>query len=103
MNRYLTACSSNAGFSTVNLWLPVPDRYRKCNVEVESKDSNSVLSYYKQLLSLRKTNSALKDGEYVAINEGGDDILSYLRRSGDRTVIVACNMTGKEQQVKIAV
>ncbi len=91
----------NAGFSSTKPWLSVSANYQKCNVEVESKDPNSVLNYYKSLLSLRKTDNALREGDYIALNKGDDKVLSFMRRAGNRKILVACNMTGQDQQIAI--
>src|ERR1051326_4897052 len=53
-----------AGFSSAEVtWLPIAPNYKTRNVAVESKDSASLLNYYKALLHLRKENAALRDGE----------------------------------------
>src|SRR5438552_18928964 len=51
--------SQNAGFSKAKPWLPVPASYKAHNVASEMKDSNSVLSFYRQLLALRHKEPAL--------------------------------------------
>jgi len=90
----------NAGFSTKAPWLPVPPSYTTHNVASESKDPNSILNFYKRLLALRHTNRALLDGSYVALNEGDENVLSYLRSYKGQAVLVALNMSASPQQVK---
>ena len=90
----------NAGFSTKAPWLPVPPSYTTHNVASESKDPNSILSFYKQLLALRHTNPALLDGNYIALNESDENVLSYLRNYKGQAVLVALNMSASPQQVK---
>jgi alpha-glucosidase len=91
--------SDNAGFSKTIPWLPVPPSYKTHNVADESKDPNSVLSFYKKVLRLRHTNKALVDGQYVPLNENDQNVLSYLRSYQDQVVLVALNMSGAEQRV----
>jgi len=93
--------SDNAGFSKGTPWLPVPPTYRTHNVADESKDPDSVLVFYKQVLKLRHTNPALMDGSYTAINEGDANVLSYLRIYEDHAVVVALNMSGTPQKVNL--
>jgi alpha-glucosidase len=93
--------SDNAGFSTGKPWLPVPPTYKTHNVADESKDPDSVLAFYKSVLKLRHTDSALLDGNYTAINESDANVLSYLRVYKDDGVVVALNMTGTPQKVKL--
>src|SRR5208283_2626080 len=93
--------SENAGFSKGKPWLPVPPTYKTHNVADESKDPDSVLVFYQQVLKLRHTNPALMDGKYVAINDSDANVLSYLRIYKDHAVVVALNMSGTPQKVKL--
>jgi alpha-glucosidase len=93
--------SANAGFSTAKPWLPVPPTYKTHNVAEESKDPNSVLEFYKKLLKLRHESTVLLDGSYQPINEGDNNVLSYLRIYKDRGVVVALNMTKTPQKISI--
>jgi alpha-glucosidase len=94
--------NTNAGFSKATPWLPVPSTYMTHNVADESKDPNSILSFYKKVLKLRHTNKALLEGNYVPLNENDQNVLSYLRAYKDQTVLVALNMSGAEQKVDFA-
>jgi alpha-glucosidase len=91
--------SPNAGFSPAKPWLPVPASYKSHNVASELEDPNSVLQFYKRLLALRRHESALLDGDYVALNQDNPNVLSYLRRYKDEAVLVVLNMSGTSQQV----
>jgi alpha-glucosidase len=91
--------TANAGFSRSKPWLPVPPSYKTHNVATELKDPNSILSFYKQVLTLRHTTHALLDGEYIALNENDPNVLSYLRKYKDETVLVALNMSPGAQKV----
>ena len=89
--------SADAGFSTATKpWLPIPPNSARYNVEAESKDPNSILNTYKQLLALRKSEPALRDGVQVSV--GNDpDVFAYLRKTGDETVFVLLNMSPRER------
>jgi len=91
--------TANAGFSQKKPWLPVPASFKTHNVATELKDPNSILSFYKRVLALRHTNHALLDGEYIALNESDPNVLSYLRKYKDETVLVALNMSPAAQKV----
>ena len=88
----------NAGFTTGIPWLPVPTSYQTHNVATEQKDPGSILNFYKQLIALHKTNKALLDGDWVALNPDDLNVFSYLRRYKDEAVIVVLNMSPKWQQ-----
>jgi alpha-glucosidase len=92
---------ANAGFSTVAPWLPVDDRYKSYNVESEKQDANSILNYYRQLLSLRHTDNALLDGSYVALNEDDPNVLAYMRTYKGENLLVVLNMSGSAQKVNL--
>jgi alpha-glucosidase len=95
--------SKNAGFSTAERpWLPVPRSSAECNVKAESQNPNSILSFYKRLIALRRSEPALRDGLYLPLN--GDDpyVLAYLRkkpRNGD-AILVVLNMSAESRTIK---
>ncbi|MGA9527353.1 MAG: alpha-glucosidase [Terriglobales bacterium] len=91
--------SVNAGFSQTTPWLPVPASYKTHNVASESKDPDSILQFYTRLLALRHHESALLDGDYVALNQDNPDVLSYLRRYKDEAVLVVLNMSKAKQEI----
>jgi alpha-glucosidase len=88
----------NAGFSKRDPWLPVPPSYKTHNVETESKDPNSILNLYKNVLALRHTNEALLEGSYAALNEDDPNVMSYLRSYRGKAVLVALNMSATPQK-----
>ena len=83
--------------------MPIPPSAATYNVEVESKDDNSIFNTYKRLLTLRRSEPALRDGSYEAVDEGNEHVFSYLRKSGDETVLVALNMSGQARTVSFQV
>jgi len=91
--------SQNAGFSTAAPWLPVPSTAKAHNVADELRDSNSILSFYKKVIALRRTNRELREGNYVPLNQNDPNVLSYLRVYQDQAVLVALNMSGTPQKV----
>jgi alpha-glucosidase len=92
--------SANAGFTTsATPWLQVPPSAATYNVETEAKDPDSILNAYKRLLALRKSNPALRDGSYKAVNEDDPDVFSFVRKSGTSTVLVALNMSSQSKTV----
>jgi alpha-glucosidase len=91
--------TANAGFSSSAPWLPIPPSYRTHNVASELKDPSSILNAYRRLLRLRRDNLALREGEYVALNEDDPNVLSYLRKYKNQAVLVALNMSDSAQVV----
>ncbi|MGA7616686.1 MAG: alpha-amylase family glycosyl hydrolase [Thermoanaerobaculia bacterium] len=81
----------NAGFSTGDPWLPVPEDHVSVNVEDESADPGSLLTFYRRLIRLRQSEPALNVGAFIPINTDGD-LLAYIRRDGERSFLVALNL-----------
>src|ERR1700676_2755461 len=93
--------AKNAGFSTAKPWLPVPPAYKTHNVATESKDPNSILSVYRQLLAMRHNEPALVNGTYTALNEDDPNVLSYLRKDKNEAILVMLNMSNSPQKIKL--
>ena len=93
--------AKNAGFSNAKPWLPVPPTYKTHNVAAESKDPNSILSVYRQLLAMRHNEPALLNGTYTALNEDDPNVLSYLRKDNNEAILVLLNMSNTPQKIKL--
>jgi len=91
--------SPNAGFTKGIPWLPVPMTYETHNAATEKADPNSILNFYRNVLTLRHTNKALLDGDYVAINPNDSNVFSYLRRYKNEAVLVVLNMSPNPQTI----
>jgi alpha-glucosidase len=89
----------NAGFTKGVPWNPIPITYQTYNVADELKDPNSILNWYKGLLALRHKDTALTEGDYMALNESDPNVLSYLRKAGNDAAIVVINMSDSPQRV----
>jgi alpha-glucosidase len=95
--------SMNAGFSTSqHPWLPVPPSAATYNFKVESQEPSSILSFYKRLLALRRSEPALREGRYLPLNQEDPNVLSFLREKpdGGEAVLVVLNMSAEAKTVK---
>lgn len=92
-----------AGFSTdPHTWLPVAPNYKTVNVDVESKQQDSQLDWFKRLIALRRTNPALHSGEMVMLNPANPGVLSYERKvAGGGAAVVLINFTAEPQTVSL--
>src|SRR2546429_415048 len=95
--------NAQAGFSTnPRTWLPVPPDYRTLNVQTESADPQSLLNWHRRLIALRRSNSALRNGRTVMLDQTNASVLTYARVAAHGgTIIVSLNMSGKEQSVSL--
>ena len=92
--------SPNAGFAPASAtpWLPVPSSYKTVNVAIESREDDSLLNWYQQLIKLRRENPALHDGTLTMLNVNDNNVLSWLRKTpAGQSVLIACNFTAQPQ------
>ena len=61
-------------------------------MEAQDADRESLLNLYRRLIHLRDANPALATGELIPLNAGNDAIAAYLRREGDRAVLIISNL-----------
>ena len=83
----------NAGFTSGKSWLPVNENYIDINAEAETKDANSVLSWYKTLINFRRSHEILTAGSYKEIFADSEEIFAYERELDGEKVIVVVNFT----------
>jgi alpha-glucosidase len=94
--------TANAGFTKGEPWLPVEKTYRRCNVEAEKREPNSIYSWYARLLKLRHENAAFRDGIYVPLDTGNPNVFAFGRRAGtDQMALVVLNTSASTQTVHI--
>lgn len=55
----------NGGFTSGKPWLSINENYKTINVKEEESRDDSVLSYYKELIELRKKSESLIKGGYL--------------------------------------
>ena len=94
------ASNPQAGFSAnPRTWLPVTPDYPHINVQTESADPDSLLNWYRRLIALRRSNTALRAGRMLMLDPANTSVLSYARVSDSGTaVIVSLNMSPQPQQ-----
>ncbi|MDW7663113.1 MAG: alpha-glucosidase, partial [Bacillota bacterium] len=86
--------SDNAGFSKHEPWILVNPNYLKINREEQENDPDSVLSYYKMMIGLRKDNKVLLEGEFIPI-KASRDLVIYQRKLGDQVWTIVLNFSKK--------
>src|SRR5579862_1626175 len=92
----------NAGFTTgATPWLPVPPTSDTVNVAREKSDEGSLLSWYKRLIALRKTNTSLREGTNEMLDFDQSNVLAWLRKSTAGTVVVVCNMSSETKTIPL--
>lgn len=89
-----------AGFSEAEPWIPLSARFRKeITAEAQEKDPDSILSFYKELIALRKKYPIIAQGKLSFLETGKDTVLAYQREMEDQKLVVLCNLTEQRQIV----
>ena len=83
--------SKNAGFSKGKAWLPVNENYPEVNAEVEDKNSDSVLNYYRKLINFRADNEVLTAGDYEEFLKDDERIFAFVRSVQNKKIYVLAN------------
>ena len=95
--------SENAGFSAGNPWLNVNPNYKKINVKNQQNDPDSLLSFYKELIALRKNplyRETIVYGDLIPYLEDRHNLMAYLRK-GEKTLLIAGNFQKKSQDIQL--
>jgi len=89
------------GFTTGRPWLPVSPDVSDRNVARQSAEPDSVLSFYRRLIWLRRETPVLGEGGQEVIEVGDDDVLAYARRLGDSSALVLLNFASRSARVQV--
>jgi oligo-1,6-glucosidase len=88
--------SLNAGFTTAKkAWLAVNPNFAKINEQSEKGEPDSVLSFYREMIRLRNSKSALVFGSYRDISGKSPQVYSYVRTDALGRAIVVLNFSNE--------
>ena len=91
--------SENGGFTTGTPWLAVNPNYTFINAASQVNDPDSVFSYYKKLIELRKNNKIIVYGSYDLLCPDDEKIYAFTRTLGDEKLLVICNFTDETLEI----
>jgi glycosidase len=80
------------GFTTGKPWEALQPDTLAINVAAEDADPSSLLNLYRRLIKLRRSNDALATGRLVPLTTVSTEVIAYLRRAGDKAVLVVANL-----------
>lgn len=95
------SAEKNAGFTKGTPWLGLSDNYEKINAEAERGDKDSVLSFYKKLVALRKESKAISEGSIAFLEKENENVLAYRRDCEGESLAVYNNLTDNEIEISI--
>jgi glycosidase len=89
---------TGVGFTTGRPWEEPQPESLTVNVAAQDGDPASLLTLYRQLIHLRRSDDALATGELLPLQSSAPHVAAYLRRRGDRAVLVAANVGSEPAQ-----
>jgi alpha-glucosidase len=93
----------SASFSSnAHPWLPIGSDYPTVNVQTETGQPDTLLTWTHDLIDLRRGYPALHDGGIVMLDTANPSVLSYVRKGPDGSaILVSLNFTDQPQTVHL--
>ena len=88
-----------AGFTTGTPWLSINSNHKKINYQEQKERDDSVLAYYKNLITFRASSEVLKYGDFTPVYAKGG-VIAYQRSLGDEKFLVLLNFSKKSVKAK---
>jgi oligo-1,6-glucosidase len=86
-----------AGFTSgSSTWLPINPAKKFANVQSEENDKDSILSYYRRLIKLRRDDPILSYGDFEPMGTPGD-IVAFFRAFDGKMEFVLLNLSNKKR------
>ncbi|MGP4068538.1 glycoside hydrolase family 13 protein [Halobacillus sp. B29] len=85
-----------AGFTSGTPWIKINPNYKEINVKDQLGRSDSVLNYYKQMISLKKQYPLFTYGIYDLLLEEDTQIYAYTRILENKVALIITNLTSDE-------
>ncbi len=81
-----------AGFTDApDAWLPLDPRHRALAVDAQTHHVYSMLSFTREMIALRRGSTALREGEFIAL-DAPEPVLAFERRSDDQRLLCLFNL-----------
>lgn len=91
----------HAGFTTGQSWIKFNENYKDINVDAQLNDPQSIYTFYKEMIALRKQHEVFVYGNYELLLENDPAVYAYQRTLGDSRAMVICNFGDQPQQVSL--
>lgn len=83
-----------AGFSTVEPWFPVNPNYKTINVAQQQNNKHSILTFYKKLIQLKKSDDLYIYGNFELVDAENPKVFAYTRTLNEKRALIVANLTG---------
>lgn len=87
-----------AGFSSKPPWIKVNDNFELINIAQQETHPNSVLNYYRNMVSFRKKYDTLVYGDYRCLTENDPNIYAYERWDDSYHFLIILNFSDSHLQ-----
>ncbi|PHK49796.1 glycoside hydrolase family 13 protein [Staphylococcus edaphicus] len=91
----------NGGFSEHEPWFPINPNYKKINVAAQENDPDSILSFYKLLIQLKKSDEVYTYGIFDLVDPENEQVFAYTRTLDNKQVLVVANLTDQVASLDI--
>jgi glycosidase len=92
---------AGAGFTTGTPWAAIGNNSNPFNVAAQATNGQSLLSYYKALLTIRNSYEGLRRGDFHILSTGNNAVLAYLRPGTNDTILFLANLNQNPQKVNL--
>lgn len=88
--------SANGGFTSGTPWMRVNDNYKEVNVADQVNDPDSLFSFWKKCLQVRKEyKELLIHGSFKILDFDNEKTFSYIKQSGEQKAYAVLNFSGE--------
>ena len=95
--------AKNAGFSSADKpWLPISTEHTNRAVNVQEKDTNSILQFTRWLIEWRKNYEALLYGDIKFVDVKDENILAFEREFESKKMLCLFNLSDKETSFELS-
>jgi len=91
----------NGGFTEGNPWIKLNPNYKEINVANQESNPDSVLNYYRKMISLRKQHATLVYGDFEMLAPDHRELFIYKRKDEKAEYLVALNFSDQEISYQI--
>jgi oligo-1,6-glucosidase len=94
--------SSNAGFTSGTPWINVNPNYGEINAAKQVNDGDSVYSYYRRLIALRKAHPVMVYGDYTLLDAQSGPVWAFKRALDGKELLCVANFSDGDAASPVA-
>jgi len=92
------ASAPMAGFTSAgDAWLPLDPRHSALAADAQARDPHSMLAFTREMIAIRRNNSALQDGDWTTLN-APPGILAFTRATPGQALLCVFNLADAATQ-----